>query len=123
MTASGAETVTPPGRAVSTSGYAFCGLSVLLLACQIWLIGVWLAAVAASSTQSERVGYFLAHLPVALGRLGAFDVTALSVTIGTVGAVAGVLAVRLLRDAGRRWSIGLAVANGVLVLWYLFTMM
>jgi hypothetical protein len=123
MTASRADMMTPPERTVSTFGYALCGLSVLLLACQVWLIAVWLIAVGARITQSERAAYFLNHLPFSLGQLGAFNVTVLSAAVGVVGAIAGLLAARGLRDTARRVSVGGATANAVLVVWYLFTMM
>ncbi|MBA2292691.1 MAG: hypothetical protein H0W15_09575 [Gemmatimonadales bacterium] len=113
----------PPHRALPAAAYALGGVSGLLLALQIWTIALWSAAFAAASTQGERVDYYLAHFPLGLGRLGASNLTWLSAGVGTVGFVAAVVAARRLTGAGRALSIGLAVANAVLVLWYGFTMM
>lgn len=112
-----------PDRPLPASAYALGGVSVLLLALQVWTITLWSAAFAAASTQSERVRYFLAHFPLGLGRLGARNLTCLSIVVGTIGFVAAVVAARRLHGAGRTLGIGLAVANAVLVLWYAFTLM
>lgn len=112
-----------PAKALSTSRTALCSASAVLLAAQLWIVAQWAVASLAATGQEERVRYFLTHLPLGLGNLGAANVTWFSVAVGTVGLVAAAVAARGLH--GRRWklAIGLVAANAILVLWYLFTMM
>ena len=99
------------------------GASALLLAIQLWIIGQWAAAYSAATSQDERVRHFLAELPLGLGRLGAANLTWLGVAVGSVGLLAALAAARGSRGVGRGLGIGLAGANGVVVLWSLFTML
>ena len=113
----------PMVRASPSSARALCSMSVVLLAIQLWTIAQWSAAFSAAPTQDARVRDFLTHLPLGLGRLGATNMTALSAAVGRVGLVAAVVAARSLHGAERALGIGLAAANALLVLWYVFTML
>ena len=113
----------PQVRASPISAFALCGASAALLAIQLWIVAQWAAAFSAVTGQEERVRYFLTHLPLGLGGLGAANLTWLSATVGMAGVSAAVVAARRLRGAGHVLSVGLAGGNAVLVLWYLFTMM
>jgi len=110
-------------RSSPISAFALCGASAALLAIQLWIVAQWAGAFSAVSVQEERVRYFLTHLPLGLGGLGAANLTWLSAAVGMAGVLAAVVAARRLRGAGHVLSVGLAGANAVLVLWYLFTMM
>ncbi len=113
----------PPIKASRISPIALCGASVVLLAIQLWIVTQWAVAFSAATSQEERLRYFLTHLPLGLGGLGTANLTWLSAAVGTAGLVAAAVAVRRLRGVGQVLSVGLAGANAVLVLWYLFTMM
>lgn len=108
----------PPGTTL-----ALCGASALVLAFQIWVIAQWSAAFSAGGTQAERVAYFHAELPAGLGNLSTSGFTWLCAGLGIGAVVAAVVASRRSSGGLRALSVVLAGVNGMLVLWYLFTMM
>jgi hypothetical protein len=114
---------TQPVKASPISALTLCGVSVVLLAIALWMEAQWWVACSAATSQEERVRYFLTHLPLGLGGLGAANLTWLSAAAATVGLVAAAVAARRLRGVGHVLSVGLAWANGLLAFWYLFTLM
>lgn len=101
----------------------FVWLSALLLALQLLIFAWWVTAFSAEKSHVETVRSFLAQLPFGLGRLSAANLTRLTAAMGLVGFATALLGARHLRDGWRSWAVGMAVANALLVLWYLFTMM
>jgi hypothetical protein len=103
--------------------YALCGISAALVAMQIGVVAQWSTAFAAASNQAGRVLYFLTHLPLGLGGLGVTNLTLLCIAAGAAGLVAAVVASRRLAGSWRALSVVLGSANGLLVVWYGFTLM
>ncbi len=102
---------------------ALCALSALLLALQAWNIALWNAAASVGVSQAEHVAYYLAHAPLSLGRLGAIGLTLLSIAAGSVAVAAALLAKNHASRTTRVACIILATVNGLLVAWYVFTLM
>ncbi|CAN5648691.1 hypothetical protein BH23GEM9_BH23GEM9_32960 [soil metagenome] len=111
------------GRPFSTMAIALCALSGVIVAIQIGVFAQWSTAFDSAGNQADRVLYFLTHLPLGLGRMGTTNLTLLSAAVGAIGLVAALVAARGMVGWIRFLSIGLAVTNGLMILWYGFTML
>jgi hypothetical protein len=110
-------------KSVPTTAIALCTLSGVLVAIQIGVFAQWATAFDAADNQPDRVNYFLAHLPFSLGRLGTTKLTLLSTALGATGLSAALVATRKMVGRRRFLSLGMAIANGLLIVWYGFTLM
>lgn len=91
--------------------------AVLLVANVLW----WIRVSGAESTHPERVERHLDSLPLAIGRLGATGVTWLCIAAGVAGFTCAAVA---MSRARQRVVPGiLAVVNGLVTGWLLFTLM
>lgn len=106
-----------------TLPYTFLGASVVLVGLQLWDVAQWSSAWDQGHTQSERVSYYLTHLPLGLGQLGAISLTWLSAACGALGCAAAIVASRRVVGAVRIGAGALAGLNALLALWYLFSLM
>ena len=96
--------------------------SAILFTLQIWNIRRWIQAFNLGRTQAERVAIYLQRLPVGLGQLGTFALTWLLILCGVLGIACAVPASRV-PGKSRVLAVILIVANAVMVLWLLFTLM
>jgi hypothetical protein len=110
-------TIQSPTRIV----WGLIAVSALLLAAQVWIIGQWV--VAASGGRATAVSDFQAALPGPLRELGAGGVTWLCVVLAVMAASAAFVAQSNALGTRRLFPRGLLAANGLLLAWYLFTMM
>jgi hypothetical protein len=98
-------------------------VSVILVALQVANVVWWRQAFDLGHSQEERVAIYLAALPAFLAHRGPLGGTLFFAMCGILGAVCGVPAAFL-----GRWPFAIlgwvtVAANGLFVLWYLFTLM
>ena len=96
-------------------------VSALLFAAQLWIVVQW--AVAASGGNATAVADFRGRLPGALSDLGVGAVTWFCVLLAAIAATAAFVAQSNALGARRTLSRALLAANGLLLIWYAFTMM
>ena len=101
--------------------WGLSAVSALLVTAQLWVVGQWV--VAASGGSATAAADFRRHLPGALGQLGVGAVTWLCVILALVAASAAFVAQSNALGARRMLARGLLATNGLLLLWYVFTMM
>jgi len=113
--------------ALTRSTKAVLGISLVLVALHIANLYWWIHAFNQGHSQTERVSIYLAALPGILPHDDTSRLTWLLVRYGVIGMVCGAPAVVLGLTRGK-WAIAIlgfaAVgANGLFMLWYLFTLM
>ena len=101
--------------------WGLSAVSALLLAAQLWIVGRWAAAV--SERAGTAVSDFRSPFPGALAPLGAGTVTGLCVILAMVGASAALVAQSNALGHRRLLPRGLLAANGLLAVWYAFTLL
>jgi hypothetical protein len=101
--------------------WGLIAVSALLLAAQLWIVAQW--AVAASGGSATAVADFRRRLPGALSDLGVGTVTWLCVLLAVSAATAAFVAQSNALGARRMLARGLLATNGLLLVWYAFTMM
>ena len=101
--------------------WGLSAVSAALLAAQLWIVGQWVLA--ASGGSATAVADFRRRLPGALGERGVGTVTWLCVILAVIAASAAFVAQSNALGARRMLARGLLATNGLLLVWYVFTMM